>query len=190
MSLLSYANAQSANDTDQKVTVKLLNKTLQLDKPQPVQQGDVLFSWSTAELKYSPDQKSAVILFELPIAKNGYSKAYLVKSNGTIQELSNSSVFQIEWSKDGKYILGAGNTTLRVWNLSGRRRQTEVGNIDRFVVRKNSVCVETSHFGSLLDPVSGLPTPYKTRFVQNYSVPLLIQLESGLNWNTSCQAQP
>lgn len=53
----------------------------------------------------------------------------LVRPSGQILELAGGAVTgQLLWSADGKYLIGAGNNTIRLWNLVGGRRSVTVKN--------------------------------------------------------------
>lgn len=80
----------------------------------------------------------------------------LTRPDGVAINLKHGVTGQMLWTADGKYLVGAGNNTLRLWNLSGgvRLAQPPVGpsvlharrigvNIQRLWWFKNDLCVST-----------------------------------------------
>lgn len=53
----------------------------------------------------------------------------LVRPNGPILTLKDGAVGPLLWTPGGQYLIGAGNNTLRLWNLVGGRRMALVQNV-------------------------------------------------------------
>lgn len=77
------------------------------------------FPANPAQTLLSPRGDAAAVRFCWYIPKYDSCQMRLVRPNGTVQVLKNSNVRRLLWSKDGKYLIGAGVNTVRLWNLGG-----------------------------------------------------------------------
>lgn len=78
--------------------------------------------WSHEQTLYAPDGKAATVRFCWKAVKYHGCRVYLARPSLAVLELKNSSVTRLLWSEDGKYLIGAGENTVRLWNLRGTVR--------------------------------------------------------------------
>lgn len=92
--------------------------------------GDVVLAQARL-IRFSPRGDAAAVEFCLDVSFLGIllCEVDLVRPGGQILQLKGGAVEgQLLWSSDGKYLIGAGGNTLRLWNLVGSRRLTVVKN--------------------------------------------------------------
>ncbi|MCP2013719.1 hypothetical protein L1280_000847 [Deinococcus sp. HSC-46F16] len=83
--------------------------------PEPVAD----FPANPVQTLLSPRGDAAAVRFCWDIPKYSVCQVHLVRPDGTVQVLKNSDVRRLLWTEDGKYLIGAGVNTVRLWNLSG-----------------------------------------------------------------------
>lgn len=111
----------------------------------------------------------------------------LVRPSGQILRLEGGAIGRLLWTPDGKYLIGAGNNTLRLWNLVGKRRSVAVQHPDSERQRIQTthipelwwqgqdLCVEAT--GVLFQPVGkrefeGRPVNFTARFTVPHLQPV------------------
>ena len=133
---------------------------------------DSVLAWTLDSVKFSPASTFAVVLFHWPASKYSEQTAYLVKPNGAVLSLKDSEVWKILWTRDGKYVLGFGSNTLRLWNLKGGLRQLSFSEISDFSFSDRSICldvnVQQNKNGEYVD----------AEYIQFYSLPMLKKIRS------------
>lgn len=77
------------------------------------------------QVSVSPRGDAAAVNFCWVIPKYRSCLVRLVRSDGSMSDLRNSEVDKLTWSGDGKYLIGAGASTLRIWNLGGSLQISE-----------------------------------------------------------------
>ncbi len=77
------------------------------------------FPWTLSQTLLSPrgDAAAARFCFEPPGFR--FCEVYLARPGPPVLTLKNGTVFQLLWTADGQYLIGAGKNTVRLWNLSG-----------------------------------------------------------------------
>lgn len=95
---------------------------------------------------------------------------YLVSPYGKILDLSNGMVRKTQWTEDSQYLLGFGDNTIRIWNMSGKRRQISFGAINSYHYVKNLLCIDSTNYGSGQNAQEG------ERHIEVYSIPTLAKL--------------
>jgi len=135
--------------------------------------GQSYYEWKVVSSAPSPDGKFSAIHYLGRRPKYWDAHVYLVSPDGFVSELSNSTVRSVQWTEDSKYLLGFGDNTLRVWNMSGGRRQMSLGQVDRYYYSDGLLCInhQSYHIDSegrqAADPV------------EVYSIPSLKKLISA-----------
>ncbi|WP_291425854.1 hypothetical protein [Deinococcus sp.] len=89
--------------------------------PRPRPDLDVSASHKTF---FSPSRDAAALHFCWDIPKYAFCQVWLARPGKAAQELRNSVVNTVLWTPDGQYLIGAGNNTVRLWNLAGGLRVT------------------------------------------------------------------
>jgi len=182
----SLAVAQTFKSDGSAVTLTLSNGvSAVVPFPQARAWSDSVQAWTLGGVEFSPVSTSAVVLFRWSVPKYSDGAAYLVKPNGAVLSLKNSGVWKTLWTRDGKYILGFGDNTLRLWNLKGALRQLSFSEINDFSFSGKSICLDVN------------VRPYKNgeysnaEYIQFYSLPMLKKIRSvpALE-GTYCEHQP
>lgn len=77
------------------------------------------FPWTLRQTLLSPrgDAAAARFCFEPPGFR--FCEVYLARPGMPVLTLKNDTVFQLLWTADGRYLIGAGRNTVRLWNLAG-----------------------------------------------------------------------
>jgi len=140
------------------------------------------FRWYHQQTLYSPAKTAAAVRFCQEYGKFDQCEVWLIQPGRPHQRLANSNVTRLLWSKDGKYLIGAGANTVRLWNLVGGlrtavptpadvpvplRSQTH-SLIRRLWFTEGALCVRTT---------DGLPRGQRRQTVTRYSLPMLRTLE-------------
>jgi len=110
------------------------------------------YPWKHTQTLLSPRQDAAAVRFCWEIGKYGGCQVFLARPGLPVLELKNSSVTRLLWTTDGKYLIGAGANTVRLWNLSGGNRaavptpaltgkQRSYSHIQRLWLRDRDLCV-------------------------------------------------
>ncbi|WP_152545002.1 hypothetical protein [Deinococcus phoenicis] len=134
----------------------------------------------------SPRGDAAAVRFCWEIGKYDGCQVYLARPSGAVLELKNSNVTKLLWTEDGKYLIGAGENTVRLWNLSGGSRaavpqpfletgQQSVSHIRRFWLRDRDLCVAMN--SEIFGPNGGYAVE-QLMTTTRYALPLLKPLES------------
>ena len=79
-------------------------------------------AWVNTSTVISPRKDVAAVKFCVDHAMESGCVVYLARPTGRIQELENSDVNLFLWTADGRYLIGSGGDTVRLWNLSGGQR--------------------------------------------------------------------
>ncbi|GAA5513043.1 hypothetical protein Dcar01_01769 [Deinococcus carri] len=88
----------------------------------PSNKGREEYPWTHQQTLLSPRGDAAAVRFCWEIGKYGGCQVFLAQPGRPVLELKNSNVRQLLWTADGQYLLGAGENTVRLWNLSGGSR--------------------------------------------------------------------
>lgn len=116
MILALLAVAVIATDPALPVTkVNFNGKVVKVTAPPPMAD----FASEPQETLFSPRGDAVAVRFCWDAIKYWFCQVKLARASGKITVLNNSSVNQLLWTADGRYLIGAGNNTLRLWNLSG-----------------------------------------------------------------------
>lgn len=108
--------------------------------------GQSYYDWKVISSDSSPNGKFSAIHYSGGRPKYWDAVVYLVSPDGVVSELSNSVVRSVQWTEDSKYLLGFGDNTLRVWNMSGGRRQMNLGRADRYYYGNGLLCINPQSY--------------------------------------------
>lgn len=111
----------SAPDVSQPVTIDFGAKG-KVSVPRP----STMPGRQTAEKTYlSPRDDAAAVQFcwDIPTMSPLMCQVNLVRPGGQILPLKDGAVGPLLWTPDGKYLIGAGNNTVLLWNLTGQGRK-------------------------------------------------------------------
>ncbi|MEF2277684.1 hypothetical protein V3W47_05180 [Deinococcus sp. YIM 134068] len=135
-----------------------------------------------------PRGDAAAVRFCWDIPKYDSCQMRLARPDGTVQVLKNSNVRQLLWTRDGKYLIGAGVNTVRLWNLVGGARtavpQTPVDEPNRVTrtrtitglqLHGNGLCVKL--LADVFRKSGGLALAQRSTTV-HYALPSLRPVES------------
>ncbi|WP_211214820.1 hypothetical protein [Deinococcus aquatilis] len=75
--------------------------------------------WTLDQILYAPSKNAAAVRFCWDIGKFGSCETSLARPGQPVLKLSGGDVSRLLWATDGKYLIGAGANTLRLWNLVG-----------------------------------------------------------------------
>lgn len=145
--------------------------------PEPVAD----FPAKPAQTLLSPRGDAAAVRFCWDIPKYDSCQVHLVRPDGTVQELKNSNVTRLLWTADGKYLIGAGANTIRLWNLVGGVRaalprpvllgkQRSFSHIGRLWLRGSDLCVSMN--SEVFGPNGGYATGQQVTTTR-YALPTL-----------------
>ena len=79
-------------------------------------------AWMNNATLYSPKKDWVAVRFCIEHTMESGCVVYLARATDHIQELEDSDVNLLLWTADGRYLIGSGSDTVRLWNLSGGRR--------------------------------------------------------------------
>lgn len=143
--------------------------------------GEPYYSWHLVSRQRSQNGKFTAIHYAGNHWQYWDAIVYLVNPSGKIIELKKSMVNQVVWSQDGKYLLGFGNNTFRVWNQLGNVQQVTFDSILGFEKRGQTICLAVRKFG---DGQSF------TELAKIFSIPQLKLLSTQpLSEDNKCQSQ-
>lgn len=139
------------------------------------------YPWTHQQTLLSPRGDAAAVRFCWEMSKYGGCQVYLARPGQPVLELKNSNVRQLLWTADGQYLLGAGENTVRLWNLSGGSRaavprpvlsgnQQSNSHIRRLWLRGRDLCVAMN--SEVFGPNGGYATGYLTTTTR-YALPAL-----------------
>lgn len=77
------------------------------------------YPWRHRQTLISPRQDAAAARFCWEIGKYDGCQVFLVRPGLPTLRLNSSDVRRLLWTGDGKYLIGAGANTVRLWNLAG-----------------------------------------------------------------------
>lgn len=77
------------------------------------------YPWKHQQTLLSPRQDAAAVRFCWGIGKYDGCQVFLAWLDQPALRLKNSDVQRLLWTQDGKYLIGAGSNTVRLWNLAG-----------------------------------------------------------------------
>lgn len=139
------------------------------------------YPWTHVQTLWSPRQDAAAVRFCWEIGKYDGCQVFLARPGQPTLRLKNSDVKRLLWTADGKYLIGAGNNTVRLWNLVGGMRTAAVRHasptpgwmyqpgIERLWWRGADLCVSTFDLGWTQTGKASSQTSTTTR----YAVPSL-----------------
>lgn len=144
------------------------------------------YPWTHRQTLLSPRGDAAAVRFCWELSKYGGCQVHLARPARPVRVLNNSNVTQLLWTEDGKYLIGAGNNTLRLWNLSGGGRtavprpflggkQQSSSFIGRLWLRGEDLCVAMT--SDVFGPNGGYATGHLMTTTR-YALPGLKPLES------------
>ncbi|WP_414657171.1 hypothetical protein ACINK0_01480 [Deinococcus sp. VB343] len=153
--------------------------------PRPAPQAD--FEAQLRQVLMSPRRDAAAVQFCWDIPKYAFCRVMLARPGQSVLTLKNSDVRKLLWTPDGKYLVGAGANTVRLWNLVGGVRAHVPGlepnqlgerivtrDITRLWVERDKLCV------AMLSDVfktSGGPALRQRTSTTRYQLPALRPLE-------------
>lgn len=137
--------------------------------------------WTHEQTLMSPRGNAAAVRFCWDAVKYHGCQVYLARPAQPVMELKNSNVTRLLWTGDGKYLIGAGENTVRLWNLSGGSRasvprpalasgQQSVSHIGRLWLRDHELCVAMN--SEVFGPNGGYAIGYSTTTTR-YALPTL-----------------
>jgi hypothetical protein len=134
------------------------------------------YPWTLRQTLYAPTKKAAAVRFCWDIGKYGGCETSVARPGQPVLKLAKGDVSQLLWTADGKYLIGAGANTLRLWNLVGGVRtaatQVEGSSVQRLWLAqpnqgKADLCVSVSR----MFPINGV---YRTAMTTlRYALPTL-----------------
>lgn len=144
------------------------------------------YPWTHRQTLMSPRGDAAAVRFCWEISKYGSCQVSLARPAQPALELKNSNVTRLLWTEDGRYLIGAGENTVRLWNLSGGNRaavprpvlfgkQQSVSHIGRLWLRDGDLCVAMN--SEVFGPNGGYATGHLMTTTR-YALPLLKPLET------------
>lgn len=158
------------------------------------------YPWTAQQTLLSPRGDAAAVRFCWEAIKYHGCQVYLVRPGGTILILKNSDLTRLLWKQDGKYLIGAGANTVRLWNLVGGVRShvpttapmpadtvAQTRNITNMAFQNGFLCV------SLLADVfkkSGGNSTNTLSTTTRYSIPTLRPLEAVTSPTSELQEAP
>lgn len=77
------------------------------------------YPWTLQQTLYAPTQQAAAVRFCWNAVKYTGCETKLARPGQPVLTLPKGDVNQLLWTADGKYLIGAGANTLRLWNLVG-----------------------------------------------------------------------
>ncbi|WP_155297597.1 hypothetical protein [Deinococcus kurensis] len=191
--LLGQAQAQQplGYDPQLAVTVKTpAGKVVVVRGPQvPIQPDpDFTWRWSVQKVVKNRSGQFTAVLYSGAMSKYWDANVFLVRPDGRIDRLKNDTVRDVQWTEDGRYLIGMGVNTVRVWNLNGGLRQVSNRELMASSVDGQTLCLNVNRDAppspemqptSPVPPTPGLPvsnTP-PNRFTEiRLSIPSLKQL--------------
>ncbi|UQN10628.1 WD40 repeat domain-containing protein [Deinococcus sp. QL22] len=116
----------------------------------PSNQGRPESPWTMIQTLMSPRGDAAVVRFCWEVGKYDGCQVHLARPGRPVHRLNSSNVKHLLWTPDGQYLVGAGNNTLRLWNLSGGlRTQVLAGkteNVRALGWVAGGLCVQTREY--------------------------------------------
>ncbi|GMA14939.1 hypothetical protein E5F05_12390 [Deinococcus metallilatus] len=143
------------------------------------------YPWTHQQTLMSPRGDAAAVRFCWQMSKYGSCQVDLARPGQPVLELKNSNVTRLLWTADGKYLIGAGENTVRLWNLTGGSRaavprpflggkQQSVSHIGRLWLRDGDLCVAMN--SEVFGPNGGYATG-QLMTTTRYALPILKPLE-------------
>lgn len=77
------------------------------------------YPWTLQGAQPSPRGDAVAVRFCWDIGKYSGCQVRLARAGRPMTVLSRSDVTRLLWTADGRYLIGAGANTVRLWNLSG-----------------------------------------------------------------------
>lgn len=156
-------------------------QTVKVAVPEPMGQSPA----QVQPVSFSPRGDAAAVQFcwDIPTMSPLMCQVNLVRPSGKIHDLAGGAVGPLLWTPDGKYLIGAGNNTLRLWNLVGGRRlalvnnfgdgpQTQADHIGKMWWQGQDLCVQAQ--GTVWKAVSSKGRQGETMtFTARFTVPHL-----------------
>lgn len=112
------------------------------------QDPDLDYRWRKPTILPNRDGRFTAVYYFGNWGKYWDALIYLVHPNGRVQRLRNDSVLDIKWTNDGKYLIGLGSNTLRLWNLNGGLRQASFQDIRSFEYVDQKLCLNLNWYSA------------------------------------------
>lgn len=187
--LLGQAQAQQplGYDPQLAVTVKTPAGTVVVVRgPQvPIQPDpDFTWRWSVQKVVKNRSGQFTAVLYSGAMSKYWDANVFLVSPDGRIDRLKNDTVLDIQWTQDGRYLIGMGANTVRLWNLNGGVRQVSFPDIRASGVAGKTLCLNVDWYSPTTGQVS------RTAEI-HLAIPSLGQVsDKDTDGNATCEAQP
>ncbi len=81
--------------------------------------GNADYPWRLTQLLFPPRKTAAAVRFCYEYPGGTFCEVHLARPGTPVMTLKNSNVTDLLWTADGRYLIGAGDNTVRLWNLSG-----------------------------------------------------------------------
>ncbi|ANE43489.1 hypothetical protein SU48_06585 [Deinococcus puniceus] len=170
------ALAFAASASSPQATVTFPGMAAQVVRGQANTAQNAEYPWTLRQTLYAPTQQAAAVRFCWNAVKYTGCETKLAWAAQPVLTLPKGDVSQLLWTTDGKYLIGAGANTLRLWNLVGGVRTAATPVVGSVVQRlwlaqsrsgKADLCVSV---GRML-PVNGV---YRTTMTTlRYALPTL-----------------
>ncbi|PNY82463.1 hypothetical protein [Deinococcus koreensis] len=144
---------------------------------------DLDYRWGPPTVQANRTGKFVAVHYSGNKAPWWASEVYLVRPDGRVDRLRNDAVFKVTWTVDGSYLIGFGDNTLTIWNVSGGLRQVAFQDIRAFnYSSKNEICLNLAWYS----PTTGQPS--RTTEV-HLAVPSLTRIfEKDTDGQQTCEA--
>jgi WD40 repeat protein len=149
-------------------------------KPDP----DLDYRWKTPTILPNQDSQFIAVHYYGSLSKYWDAMVYLVGPDGQLRRLKNGTVLNVQWTDDGKYLIGRGVNTLRLWNLNGGLRQVTFQDVRSFRYSKQKLCLNLNWYSPLTGQLS------RTTEIQ-LAVPSLTQIsDKETDGQATCGGRP
>ncbi|MFC3834583.1 MULTISPECIES: hypothetical protein [Deinococcus] len=146
----SVGAQQHGHDPKLAVTVTTkTGKTVEVKGPEVALEPDPDFSWGWERPSVLPNRSGsfiAVHYYRNIHTKYWDANVFLVRPDGRTEQLKNDTVLNIQWSEDGRYLIGTGDNTIRLWNLNGGARQVTFPDIRASRVTGKTLCLNVNWY--------------------------------------------
>jgi hypothetical protein len=145
--------------------------------------GQFNYTWSDPSSEYSSHTQYTLFHYYGGSSNswNWDAAVFIVNPEGKVRRLANDKVRLVKFSDDGRHLIGIGNNTLRVWDLTGSVRLKSFDYIETFTIKSNTLCMEAVEW-----PKTGYN--FLASFVvRHYKLPGLELLSSKPKYNDKSQ---
>lgn len=185
---LSFSGWALANTygLDPKLAVTITTstgKTVVVKGPKVDLDFDTWWRWKVSNILKSPNEKFTAVLYYGSAIKYWSAAVFLIRPDGTVEELKNGEVRKTQWTEDGIYLVGTGDNTIRLWNLNGGVRQVSFPNIRASRVMGKTLCLNVNWYSPTTGQVS------RTAEI-HLAIPSLKQVsDKDTDGNATCEPQ-